>query len=261
MRPVVLRFAFSFALITAALCAGVGIFQRAKAQDRPVKIADGATISRMGTAAKIAAPLVITSGTRFANVRGLATDTSGGLYISLFTTPASQDCVSSAISVPSGVGNETGEAGTGASNAVKIPLTIFSNCTVARAEDPSGITVVPGGSVYLANRAQNSIRLLDMITGKVSALPLAAKGKFAAQSASSNLDPYEPAGLASDREGNLYIADRGNGRVLELHTGSDHFGYIAHVLDAAAVAANVAGTQLFVASPLSNRIFLISHRQ
>jgi streptogramin lyase len=260
LRPVVLRLAVPFALIAAALCASIGIFQPAKAQDRPVKIADGAIISHTSTAAKTAAPLVIASGTRFANVRGLASDASGGLYISLSTTPAPQDCVSSAISVPRSVGNETGEAGTGLSNAAKIPLTIFSDCTVARAEDPSGIAVVPGGSVYLANRAQNSIRLLDMITGKVSALPLAAKGKFAAQSASSNLDPHEPAGLASDREGNLYIADRGNGRVLELHTASDHFGYIAHVFDAAAVAVNPAGTQLFVASPLSNRIFIIDLR-
>ncbi len=261
MRPVVLRFAVPVALIAAALCAGIGIFQRARAQDRPTKIANGSvTIARTGTDTKNAMPLVIVSGTRFANVRGLATDASGGLYISLSATPAPQDCVSSAISLPRSAGNDQGEAGAGASNAAGIPLTIFSNCTVARTEDPSGIAVLSGGRVYLANRAQNSIRLLDMITGKVSALPLAAKGKFAAQSASSNLDPYEPAGLASDREGNLYIADRGNGRVLELHTGSDHFGYIAHVLDAAAVAANVAGTQLFVASPLSNRIFLIDLR-
>src|SRR5690348_847565 len=129
LRPVVLRFAVPFALIAAALCVGIGIFQHAKAQDRPVKIADGAIILRKGTAPKTAAPLVIASGTRFANVRGLASDASGGLYISLFTTPAPQDCVSSAISVPENTGT-----GTGASNAAKIPLTIFSNCTVARAE-------------------------------------------------------------------------------------------------------------------------------
>src|SRR5215472_7010363 len=199
LRPVVLRFAVPFALIAVALCAGVGIFQRAKAQDRPAKMVGGSTaVARTGTAAKIAAPLVIASGTKFANVRGLATDPSGELYISLSETPAPQNCVRSAISVPRNVGNETG-----ASNAARIPLTIFSNCTVARTEDPSGIAVVSGDSVYLANRAQNSIRLLDMITGKVSAVPLAAKGKFAAQSASSNLDPYEPAGLASNRQGNL----------------------------------------------------------
>ena len=30
------------------------------------------------------------------------------------------------------------------------------------------------------------------------------------------MDPFEPAGLASDVEGNLYVADRGNNRVLAL---------------------------------------------
>ena len=258
MRPVVLRLGVVFALIAAVLCAGSVISTRARAQEQERSSATAlATATRASISTKTAAPLVVASGAAFANVRELATDVSGGLYISLSATPAPQDCVSSAISVPRNLGGETDDAGALASGATKIPLTIFSNCTMAPTEDPSGIAIASGSSVYLANRGQSSIRLLDMITGKVSAVPLAANGKVSPQSASSNLDPYQPAGLTADRDGNLYIADRGNGRVLALHAGSQHFSYIAHVLDAAAVAVNSAGTRLFAAAPLANRIFAI----
>lgn len=248
-------YALTAIALIAAACAGSGILARAQEAR-----ARQATRTNAGLPAKTAAkpPVVIASGAEFANVRGLATDASGGLYISLSATPAPQDCISSVISVPQSANAESGSTASGA--AAKIPLTIFSNCSMARTEDPSGIAVAPGGAVFLANRVQNSIRLLDMITGKVSAVPPVANGGSAARSASSNLDPYEPAGLAADRDENLYIADRGNGRALVLQKGAEHFRYLAHVLDAAAVALNPADTRLFVASPLGNRVFVIDLR-
>ena len=265
MRPVVLRFGVASALIAAGLCAGSMTSKCARAQEQERSSGTDLASTTRATASAPATkpPLVVASGSKFANVRGLATDSTGGLYVSLSATPAPQDCVSSAISIPRAVGSETEGAGAIAStpsNFAKIPLTIFSNCTVAKSEDPSGIAAAANGKVYLVNRSQNSIRLLDMITGKVATVPLGANGKFAARSASSNLDPYEPAGLAADRDGNLYVADRGNGRVLALQKGAQHFSYIAHVLDAAAVAVNIAGTRLFAAAPLANRIFAIDLR-
>ena len=268
MRRAVPYFLTAVALIAVA-CAGGGILARAQeAADQAARMNAGSPAT---TAAKSA--LVVASGAKFANVRGLAADASGGLYISLSETPAPQDCVSSAISVPQiaedhGADSESTENASELkpaltdrnAGAAKIPLTIFSNCMAVRAEDPSGIAVASGDSVFLANRAQNSIRLLDMITGKVSPVPLAANGKFAARGASSNLDPNGPAGLAAGRDGNLYVADRGNGRILALHEGAERFSYVAHVLDAAAVAVNAAGTQLFVVSPLGNRVFVIDLR-
>lgn len=268
MRRAVLYFLTAVALV-AVVCAS-GKFERASAQEP-------APASRLQVYVKTQSPpkdaLVIASGAKFANVRGLAANASSGLYISLSETPAPQDCVSSAISVPQLAQDHAAdsESATNASEirsastnrnagVRKIPLTIFSNCTVARNEDPSGIAVGPGGSVFLANRAQSSIRLLDMITGKVSPIPVGTNGSFSSRGASSNLGPNGPAGLAADRDGNLYVADRGNGRVLALHEGAAHFSYIAHVLDAAAVAVNAAGTQLFVASPLGNRVFVIDLR-
>jgi streptogramin lyase len=256
LRRVVLRFAAATALIATIFWVAGESFKRVDARQvaaaRAVSVASNASAKNA-----VAAPLVVASGAEYANVRGLAVDAAGGLYISLSATPPPQDCVSSAISVPSDAQNGV------SSNAVKIPLTIFSNCTLARAEDPSGIAVTPQGQVFLANRTQNSIRLLDMITGKVAAVPAASvkNGAAAASSnSSSNLEPYQPAGLAIDRDGNLYIADRGNSRVLAIEAGAQNFTYLAHVLDAAALAVDPARIELYVASPISNRVFVIDLR-
>jgi sugar lactone lactonase YvrE len=235
LRRVVLRFAAVFALLATLIWVVSQNSTRAEAQQQ-------ASAPRETAVSASTPPLIVVSGAQYANVRGLATDAAGGLYISLSATPPAKNCVTSAVSSPSGT--------------VRLALTIFSNCTLAPSEDPSGIALASGSTVYLANRAQNTIRLLDMLTGKVTAIPL-GPGNSAAQPQSSNLDPFEPAGLSADKEGNLYVADRGNNRVLGFQPNAAHFTYLAHVLDAAAVAADSGKGQLYVASPASNRIFVI----
>jgi len=211
------------------------IFKPAEAQQ--------STASRTGSAAT---PIAVVSGAQYAGVRGLAVDTAGSLYILLEANPAPARCVSRSAQ------NAPGKS----SGASKIAVTIFSNCASTPAEDPSGIAVTPEGRVFLANRLQNRIRLLDMATGKVAVVPASA-AKNAALSGTSNLDLFEPAGLAMDLTRNLYIADRGNQRVIALRPGATKFTYLAHVLDAAAVAVDSASSNLYVASPASNRIFEI----
>lgn len=238
MRRAVSRCAAVFALLATLTWAVSQNSARVEAQQR-------GSVSR--TAASTASatpssPLTIVSGAQFANVHGLATDPVGGLYISLSSTPAAKNCVTSSAAAASGTS--------------KLPLTIFSNCTTTPSEDPSGIAVAPGSKVYLANRSQNTIRLLNMLTGKVAAIPLATRG-IVAQTSTSNADPFEPAGLTSDNAGDLFVADRGNNRVLSLDANASHFSDLAHVLDAAAVAVDSARGQLYVASPASNRVFAL----
>lgn len=214
---------------------------RAHAQDQ----ASSPRSANVSKSAAPAVPVVVASGSQYANVRGLATDAAGTLYISLSATPPSKNCVTSTV-VPSSANATT----------AKLALTVFSNCSLAPSEDPSGIAVSPGNQVYLANRAQNTVRLLNMTTGSVAAIPIGSAGG-ATRTASSDLAPFEPAGLSSDAQGNLYIADRGNNRVLGFTPNGARFTYVGHVLDAAAVAIYAAGDQLYVASPASNRVFVI----
>lgn len=247
MRRVVWRFAAVFALLATLIWVVSQNGSRAEAQQQSAAPhAAPVSTAATGTPGAPATPVVITSGTPYANVRGLATDAAGGLYISLSATPPAKNCVTSSASPATGSPDA----------AAALALTVFSNCALAPSEDPSGIATAAGSKVYLANRAQNTIRLLDMLTGKVAAIPLGS-GNSVAQAQGTNVDPFEPAGLASDVEGNLYVADRGNNRVLALAPSAAHFTYLAHVLDAAAVASDFARGQVYAASPASNQIFVI----
>jgi sugar lactone lactonase YvrE len=195
-----------------------------------------------------AQPVVIASGEQYAGVRGLAVDAAGSLYISLVANPAPANCVSHP-------GSQSNSAPRSAPSA-KTAVTVFSNCASTPTEDPSGIAVTPEGRVFLASQLQNRIRLLDMTSGNVSVVPATA-AQNVAHSNTSNLDLFQPAGLAADETRNLYVADRGNHRVLALTPGAADFTFVAHVLDAAAVAVDGARDRLYVASPASNRVFSV----
>lgn len=179
----------------------------------------------------------------------MAVDAAGSLYISLVTNPAPANCVSHPSS------SQSNGSPRSASNA-KIAVTVFSDCASTPTEDPSGIAVTPEGRVFLANQLQNRIRLLDMTSGNVVVVPVTA-AKNAAHSSTSNLDLFQPAGLTVDQMQNLYVADRGNHRVLALTPGAADFTFVTHVLDAAALAADTVRDRLYVASPASNRVFAV----
>ncbi|HEV2287398.1 MAG TPA: choice-of-anchor D domain-containing protein [Candidatus Acidoferrales bacterium] len=207
---------------------------------RPVRAQQAAAQKSSASAA-----LTVASGAQYANVRGLAVDAANELYVSLSAMPPAAQCVSPG----------TTTSASKSKLAANLTVIVFSNCASAPNEDPSGIAVTPQGQVYLANRLQNTIRLLDTVGGKVTVVPRAMQNGAAASA--SHLNLFEPAGLSLGAFENLYVADRGNNRIVTLNSGADNFSYLAHVLDADVVAADSARGELYVASPGSNQIFKI----
>jgi streptogramin lyase len=213
------------ALLTALVLLGGKLSAPVRAQQAPAEAASS-------TAPRA---IVIASSARLTDIRGIAVDAGGNVFISSEVSPAPAQCIARSV-------------------AAHVSVTLFSNCATVPAEDPSGIAATrDGSSVYLANRTQNSIRLLDMITGKVSIEP----GGSASNAKASQFTLAAPAGLAKDAAGNLYVADRGNNRVLRLAPGGGDFASLAQVLDAAAVATDPTGQEIFAVSPSANRVFRI----
>ena len=76
-----------------------------------------------------------------------------------------------------------------------------------------GIAVSPNGDIYIARRAHNVISRIDQNGILVNVVGSGANGYSGDGEPATKAELNIPAGLAFDRNGNLYIADRANHRV------------------------------------------------
>jgi trimeric autotransporter adhesin len=87
--------------------------------------------------------------------------------------------------------------------------------TIALFADPTGITVDPTGNLYVAEWVNSDLRCVDT-SGVVSTI---AAPVYPMQDGTSNNATFNnPAGLALDGSGNLYVADSGNNSIRVIHT-------------------------------------------
>jgi len=133
----------------------------------------------------------------FANFRspeGLTVDASGAIYVA--------DTANSVIRKVTSTGVVTTFAGTGVAGNSDGEL------WNARFGQPSGITVAPGGSIYVSDRGTHAIRRVAelFVTTHAGAPPEA--GLVNGASASARF--AGPTGVATDATGNVYVADRDN---------------------------------------------------
>jgi uncharacterized protein (TIGR03437 family) len=140
-------------------------------------------------------------GARLDRPRGLARDAQGNVYVA--------DSANHRVRMITPAGNITTVAGTGAAGGGGDG----GPAVQAQLDSPAGLAVDGEGNLYIAERGGHRIRRIDR-AGKISTVagsgrPGAAGDGGPAVQAQLNF----PAGVAVDRDGNLYIADTGNHRV------------------------------------------------
>jgi serine/threonine protein kinase, bacterial len=188
---------------------------------------------------------------------GLAFDKSGNLYIA--------DRNNNRIRKVDARGTITTIAGTGTAG--------FSGdgglATRAQINLPSGIAIDGKGNIFFSDRSNNRIRVIDS-SGKISTYAGSGKDGFRGDNGpalKASID--RPFGIALDKKGNLYIADRRNNRVRKVNTqgiittvagdggyfmmGDNGPAYRASIAGPTGVVVDDQGT-LYIADRENNRI-------
>ena len=188
---------------------------------------------------------------------GLAFDKSGNLYIA--------DRNNNRIRKVDARGIITTIAGTGTAG--------FSGdggpATQAQLHLPSGVALDGKGNIFLSDRSNNRIRVIDS-SGKIRTYAGSGKDGFRGDNGSALKASIDsPFGIALDRKGNLYIADRRNNRVRKVNaqgiitTVAGDGGYFMMGDNGPAYRASIAGPTgvvvddqgtLYIADRENNRI-------
>ena len=141
--------------------------------------------------------------------------------------------------------------------------------TLARLNNPRGVAVSAEGKLYIVDRENRRIRMVDA-DGLISTIAGTGSSGFNGDRGQATQATLRaPYGVAVDRQGNLYIADTFNHRVRKVTTdgsistvaGSDQFGYsgdgwaagFAALHYPLGVAVDIAGN-LYVADSFNHRI-------
>ncbi len=122
----------------------------------------------------------------------------------------------------------------------------------------SGVVVAPDGTIFIADTLNGTIRSIAGAASSEPGIVRSIAGRFGPR---QNVDLVEPLGLALDRAGNLYIADRGANAVLILHAAAAAtpgvLELLAHVGSPAGVGVTLDGSKVFAASPDTGTIVAI----
>jgi len=159
-------------------------------------------------------------------------------------------------------------------------ITSYGGINAVSLAFPEGVAVDGQGNLYVADPSANRVLAYaaPLATGQAASLVFGQGGDFTGSQANnggiSANSLYEPQGVAVDAQGNLYVADNFNNRVLEYNTpfssgttadrvfgqpdpttgDSNHGGLSASSLDGPYGMALDAANNLYVADKFNNRV-------
>ncbi len=192
---------------------------------------------------------------------GVAVDTAGNLYIAdSYNHRVRKVSTSGTITTVAGDGTQ-GFAGDG------------GLATNADLSNPYGVTVDTAGNLYIADIYNDRVRKVSTSGTITTVAGNGAYGFSGDGGSATNASLYEPAGVAVDTAGNLYIADSYNHRVRKVSTsgtittvaGNGTQGFSgdggsatnASLYEPAGVAVDTAGN-LYIADTSNNRVRKVS---
>ncbi len=152
-----------------------------------------------------------------------------------------------------GVGTVGSIGDGGAAIAAELDLSL-NNFTMR-----SEVAVASDGTLFFADTGNATIRTVGGAASSEPAIIRSVAGRWAPR---QNVELTEPWGVALDRAGNLYIADRGANAVVVLFGSASakagQMEVLAHMVSPAAVAVTPDGNTVFAASPESGAIVAIN---
>lgn len=194
------------------------------------------------------------------SVRALATgsvDSALSLYLTNasapnrvfdINSPAPSTPTNTLITTIAGTGT-AGSLGDGGA-ATSAQLALSQSSLVER----SAVAVAPDGTIYVADTGNSTIRA---IAGPASTEPGVMRSAAGRWAPGKSVALTEPMGIAVDRAGDLFIADRAAGTVDRL-AATGQTGVLAYVTSPASIGVTPDGSTVFVASPETGAVFSIS---